>query len=844
VQQELQAKSLEIRCFFHGDTDLSDTDLAAEARALAEDPRAFCVRLAAPRSSAPNAPLPPVTTWQWPRDLRRCVMTPPGHLLLLRGPYRFLAEIRDGTDIVRRETSLPAADGTHFVLLLPLPVTNATRSLTLATTVYEPGNCRREESRVLCLDRVRAPIVRTAFAAADVRTRDLYAIATNARGAFAQVRGAWGEIRTQYDAFLAANLHPEVPVDRHVMLTRCRAWLVCRGYSHALASDSLESFEVNREGTVAWRFLAPAGNHRHVRLEVSLRMPEGHNAVTLRFHRRRAGRDPAMLEDTDPVRIIVRPDIEDRNAHGKTKAYTGPETAFPAAVTATEKGFEFRPAADRCLEMAVSAGTFTREMEWTYMVGHPQDAERGLDGASDLFSPGYFAVSLRGGAESDLCALVSPAPAGAAALEACMVAHAERTEPHTVAARMSEVLRRAMRDFLVKRDASRTVIAGYPWFLDWGRDTLICLRGLLAAGHADEAAAILRQFARFEADGTLPNTIRGNDQSNRDTSDAPLWFFVACADLLRAKAGRAFLQQDCDGRTVLQVLQSIGRHYRDGTPNGIRMDPDTCLIFSPKHFTWMDTNFPAGTPREGYPVEIQALWHAALSLLARADPRAGWMQLAERVRASILSLYWRPDTGFLTDCLHAAPGVSAATGAPDDHLRPNQLLAVTLNAVREPEICRGVLTACEELLVPGAIRSLADRPATYPLPVRAGDRLLNDPHRPYWGRYAGDEDTQRKPAYHNGTAWTWLFPSYCEALALAFGKPARPTALALLSSAVELLEAGCVCHVPEITDGDAPHAQRGCGAQAWSATELYRVLCLLTDAPHGARATTSCSGRH
>ena len=164
---------------------------------------------------------------------------------------------------------------------------------------------------------------------------------------------------------------------------------------------------------------------------------------------------------------------------------------------------------------------------------------------------------------------------------------------------------------------------------------------------------------------------------------------------------------------------------------------------------------------------------------------------------------------------------------PDDAVRPNQLLAISLGAVVDPEVCAGILAACEELLIPGAIRSLADRPVAPPLPIPYNGGLLNDPIHPYWGHYRGDEDTRRKPAYHNGTAWTWLFPSYSEALFMTYGPPARAAALAFLSSSVELFNRGCVGHLPEIVDGDSPHTSRGCGAQAWGATELYRVIAYL-----------------
>ena len=163
----------------------------------------------------------------------------------------------------------------------------------------------------------------------------------------------------------------------------------------------------------------------------------------------------------------------------------------------------------------------------------------------------------------------------------------------------------------------------------------------------------------------------------------------------------------------------------------------------------------------------------------------------------------------------------------DDHLRPNQLFALTLGAVSDREIARGVLAACEELLVPGGIRSLADREVNHPLPVVRDGVLLNHPERPYWGRYEGDEDTRRKPGYHNGTVWNWPFPSYAEALFLVYGDEVAEAARSILASSVVPFNEGCLGQLPEIADGDAPHRERGCGAQAWSATELYRVLKLL-----------------
>jgi glycogen debranching enzyme len=477
--------------------------------------------------------------------------------------------------------------------------------------------------------------------------------------------------------------------------------------------------------------------------------------------------------------------------------------------------------------MDLPGGRFHPEPQWQYMVFRSQEAERGLDPHSDLFSPGYFEAALYGGQTVAALAEVAagPAASGPAAAEIRRPVPAGRPAAPAGCPPI-EILEAALDAYVVRRGELKTVIAGYPWFLDWGRDSLIFVRGLVAAGRFEDARAVLRLFGQFEENGTLPNMIRGADAGNRETSDAPLWFAVACNDLIAAEGHTGFLKSPCGNRPVRKVLESIVQGYLSGTKNGVRMDPGSGLVYSPSHFTWMDTNYPAGSPRQGYPVEIQALWHAALCLMARIDRKnvRRWEDLAAQVRESLTALFWRPSEGFLSDCLHAEPGQPAGSARADDALRPNQLLAVTLGTIDSgAPLAAGILTACEELLVPGAIRSLADRPVAHAMPVTHNGALLNDPHRPYRGSYSGDEDTSRKPAYHNGTAWTWPFPSYCEALAMTAGEEGRRTGLALLTSSIKLLETGCLGHLPEILDGDRPHTLRGCDAQAWGVSEWVRV---------------------
>jgi glycogen debranching enzyme len=210
-----------------------------------------------------------------------------------------------------------------------------------------------------------------------------------------------------------------------------------------------------------------------------------------------------------------------------------------------------------------------------------------------------------------------------------------------------------------------------------------------------------------------------------------------------------------------------------------------------------------------------------------------WRDLAERATASFNKLFWLEEKGWFADLLIAKKGQSAAEAKTDDALRGNGLFAVSLGLVTGERAKRCVAAAQKYLVVPGALRSLAPLPVSVPLPIFGNDgRLLNNPAEPYCPRYEGDEDTRRKPAYHNGTAWTWTFPVFCEALARAwdFSPAAVAAAKSYLGSAEKLLNAGCLGQLPEILDGDAPHTQRGCDAQAWGVTETLRVWKLLSPA--------------
>ncbi len=818
-KQRLRSKALDVLRYYNaGDSGEFDPDFAALQ--LTEDPVEYCRKL------NPFSRETRVITWQWSRDLKREVMVPPHHFLLVRANHSFRAGIMNKDHVVAYEESLPCIDGSFFALFSPLPPPAVHRSHILKLSVYKSGACEHVDAPLFFLSGAKDAKVKRIFHRSELLHKPLSLLGTNSRGGMLRTNVLLEKLCSRYDALLAANLDPEFPEDRRIMFTRCRAWLVFQGYSQEICFDCFDSFRYDRNSRGFWLYRIPTGQGEHVSLNIGIEMIDGENAARMIFFRDKAGSRNRMLADCRQVQLILRPDIEDRNFHETTKAYLGPEYLWPKSVTAHPHGFIFSPAPERQLRIRISKGSFVWEPEWHYMVHHRIEAERGLDSDSDLFSPGYFSCFLTGGRTAELTACI-------------MNSREQKQEQYSssrhmeffafedkASCKLDEALKQALDHYVVKRGTLNTVIAGYPWFLDWGRDALIFARGLIAAGKTKDVRTILKQFGQFEIDGTLPNMILGKDPANRDTSDAALWFFVACSDLVGAEKSEDFLDEKCGSRTVRQILLSIGRSTITGTPNGIRMDPESGLIFSPAHFTWMDTNHPACTPREGYPVEIQALWFFALSFLSRIDHKEtgnDWKNMAGRVQSSILDLFLIEKEGYLSDCLHAHSGKPARIAKPDDALRPNQLLAITLGAVNDTTICRNILAACEELLIPGAIRSLADRPVRRPLTIMHNGKKINDPHYPYQGKYSGDEDTKRKPAYHNGTAWTWLFPAFCEAWIKTYGENAKETALAWLGGSTRLMNQGCAGHVPEILDGDFPHNQRGCDAQAWGASELLRV---------------------
>ena len=616
---------------------------------------------------------PRVTEWTLV-DARKITLLPPGHWLLIEDNAPFRATLND------QHVQSIAVGNRHLASFAPTAVAN---DVQLSLERYADS-----------AQKISATIRFLAAEPAQPATCNLLpatiVLLTNDIGGMARLCVDLGRVNSKYDCALGASLNASVPVDRHVFVKHIRAWVNADGFLSPLDFKNLASFQPG--SPVIWNFVANAGDGRTVEIELRAEMISGQNTTVFQFSRptekRALGKQLPAEAD---VRLTVRVDIEDRNFHSETKRNPGADFHFASNTRELHAsklkiknavGFEFTPASDRQLRAFSDGGVYHPQPEWCENIPHPVEQTRGQTGSGDAYSPGWFELPLTKGASTTLT-LTAETSALARPAKRSMGRGAEPIS-------FEQQLHQAAAQFVVRRDDGKTVIAGYPWFLDWGRDSLTCARGLLAAGMVNEVKQLLLTFAKFEKNGTLPNTIHGNDVSNRDTSDAPLWFAVVCEELAAIKNSKFKIKNffatpvEKKGRTIREVLTSIAENYAAGTPNGIRMDPDSALIWSPSHFTWMDTNYPAGTPREGYPVEIQVLWIRLLRLLANISAKADqkkWRDLADHATASFETLFWLEDRGWFADVLLAKPRVIARDATVSDALRSNCLFAVSLGLV-------------------------------------------------------------------------------------------------------------------------------------------------------------------
>jgi predicted glycogen debranching enzyme len=610
---------------------------------------------------------------------------------------------------------------------------------------------------------------------------------TDGLGGFAMGRVVGPRTRRYHGLLVAATTPPTGRVmlvsglDATVETTGGRWSLSAQRYvgEHAAADTHLETFAQTPWPT--WTFCLPDGT----RLVHELFMRAGAPAVFLSWR---------LLTDTASARLTARPFLAGRDFH----ALMHENAALSFAPERDGGDVRFRPYAGMPAIVIASNGSYVQEAYWYRRFLYEEEQRRGLDCEEDLASPGAWGFDLTAG---EATMVFAAEVAGRAAIGSARLAERARR------AGLGDALDRAADQYVVARGAGRTIIAGYPWFGDWGRDTFIAMRGLLLArGRVDEALDVLRAWAGLVSEGMLPNCFPDIGPPEYNTVDASLWFIVTASELIRDT--RATLPA-AELRRLVDAVEAILVGYANGTRYGIRATDDGLLAAGVpgQQLTWMDARVDGReiTPRVGKPVEVQALWLNALALAVElgAPSSVRWAALFERGRPSFEARFWDEARGHLydvVDCDHVA-------GVVDARLRPNQLLAVgglPLQLLTPARAARVVAVVAEKLLTPIGLRTLAP----------------DDPG--YQPRYAGGV-AARDGAYHEGTAWPWLMGPFVEAQLRVGAADAEAAHARSVEPLMRWLEVAGLGHLPEVADGDAPHRPGGCPFQAWSLGELLRL---------------------
>jgi predicted glycogen debranching enzyme len=506
-----------------------------------------------------------------------------------------------------------------------------------------------------------------------------------------------------------------------------------------------------------------------------------------------------------PCTLTVRPFLSGRDAHGEH--HENPAFAFDARIDGER--VTWQPYAGVPAIVALTNGRYAHDPAWYRNFQYDAERARGLGFVEDLAAPGTFAFTLGDGSERAVLVLAAQGmgvPDGAARVvertaEACW-AYVSRVEG-TRRARFATPLHRAADAYVVRRGEGKTIVAGYPWFSDWGRDTFIALRGLcIAGGRLDDARAILVEWSNHVSEGMLPNFFPdGAQHAEYNSVDASLWYVVAVHEYLAATGAE---RGSSDAERLHAAADAIVAGYAAGTRYGIRADANGLLACGEPgvQLTWMDAKIGdwVVTPRTGKPVEIQALWINALRIAGTRTPR--WAALADTAQAAFEATFWNEATGSLYD----VADVNHVAGAMDATCRPNQIFAV--GGLPFPlvtgERARRIVDVVEaRLWTPAGLRSLAPGEAGY------------TPH------YTGDMRA-RDAAYHQGTVWPWLLGSFVDAWVRVYGRPhdARERFLLPLLAHYAASAPG---HVGEVADAEPPYTPGGCPFQAWSVGEALRV---------------------
>jgi glycogen debranching enzyme len=588
------------------------------------------------------------------------------------------------------------------------------------------------------------------------RSSKLEWLETNGTGAFAMGTVAGANTR-RYHGLLVASLQPSA--ERRVLLARVEeeafldaSWFAlgtCQ-YPWVVAPRGFEFVQEFRPEPCATWVYGVGG----ARIEKQLYLVDGKQSVVVRYRADRA------------MTLRVRPFLANRDYHWLQRAWGMP----------FESPLKFHTTAK-----------FIEEAHWYYNIEYLEELDRGFDFREDLYTPGVYVFDLKPGEWASLCA----------SADGTEGSELDNAEPPA-----------QKRDpFLIRRgDGSPAIMAGYPWFTDWGRDTMISLPGLvIVPGQLETAREIIEACLKTRKQGLIPNRFpESGIEPEYNSADATLWMFQAMRAWLEAGGDHGFLHD-----VFYPAAQEIIDWHMRGTLHGIGVDPRDHLLRAGgpgTQLTWMDAKVgdKVMTPRHGKPVEINALWHSALCLMAKWGDDECWVE-SFRVRQSFREFFWNDERECLYDVL--------TDDGPVTKLRPNQIFAVSLG--------HDLLGRMQQQ----AVVRMVERELLTPVGLRTLER--GDPE--YQPRYQGGP-VERDEAYHQGTVWPWLLGPFVDAHLAAFGKSALT--LTYCRGLVRRLEeeaarGPCLGSIPEIYDGDEPRLPRGCPAQAWSVGEIARLKAIL-----------------
>lgn len=625
---------------------------------------------------------------------------------------------------------------------------------------------------------------------------------TNGRGGFSSGTVAGANTR-RYHALLLTARKP--PSERIVLVNHLEEWLDIDGQTIPLSTNLYPGavhpsgykrcIEFSTDPWPTWIF-----DCNGITIQREILSIHGRDIVVARW----------KLVGKKSLRALlkVRPKLTGRDYHG-----THHENGSLSTEAQVGSGMVlWQPYSDLPPVRTFHSGGYRHEPDWYRHIQFPIERQRGLDAEEDWWSPGEFTFDLESGSAKTL-ALTSET---IDRLDVAALAKQEKSRRDTVrqaapvADSLAGELWRAADMYISERGMQHTVIAGYPWFTDWGRDTFISLSGLcLVTGRLDIAWQVIASFAALVSEGMVPNRFPdAGEQPEYNTIDASLWFIHAIGRYLAASRDEVRVRE-----TAWPAVKQILDGYRRGTRYGISMDEDGLIMggVSGAQLTWMDAKVGdwVVTPRHGKPVEIQALWVRALEVgetLARGFGEADYAHRCRSDRskaiASFRERFWHKQGGYLYDVIDGPEGSDAS-------LRPNQLYAISLvdELVPHDRAQQILRLVKEQLLTPVGLRTLSPTDSRY----RA--------------RYEGGV-LERDSAYHQGTVWPFLLGSFVTAWIKVYGKNATvlKQARSFLDGIDTHVKEACLGQVSEIFDAEAPHAPRGCYAQAWSVAEPLRAL--------------------